>query len=219
MPRVFISYRRGDSAGYTGRIHDRLVSVLGDKCVFLDVADIEPGDDYLANLEREIGAANYVLVVIGREWLEATEGARRIDDPRDPVQWEIRTAFDKGRTLIPILVDSARMPSEQDLPKEIRSFARCEAIEISHALFEQCMERLFDAIGVKESKSTGRPWLYLLLAALALTFFTRMAFSLSGATQDAPLDAADSLFVFLFWLSLAAGTRWLAMWLARRRSP
>ena len=35
--RIFISYRRADSAGYAGRIYDRLTAHFGEDAVFMDV--------------------------------------------------------------------------------------------------------------------------------------------------------------------------------------
>ena len=37
---IFISYRRGDSEGYAGRIFDRLQDHFGIDRVFMDVTDI-----------------------------------------------------------------------------------------------------------------------------------------------------------------------------------
>ncbi len=37
MAKVFISYRRADSASISGRIYDRLVAKFGRKNVFKDV--------------------------------------------------------------------------------------------------------------------------------------------------------------------------------------
>ncbi len=36
-PRIFISYRRDDSAGHAGRIHDRLNREFGGDLLFMDV--------------------------------------------------------------------------------------------------------------------------------------------------------------------------------------
>lgn len=46
MPGVFTSYRRDDSAGWAGRIYDRVVAQVGADEVFLDVEVVAPGDDF-----------------------------------------------------------------------------------------------------------------------------------------------------------------------------
>ena len=39
-PKLFISYRRDDSAGYAGRVHDRLQREFGGNLLFMDVDSI-----------------------------------------------------------------------------------------------------------------------------------------------------------------------------------
>lgn len=46
MARIFISYRRDDSASISGRIYDRLVAKFGRKRVFKGVDDIPAGVDF-----------------------------------------------------------------------------------------------------------------------------------------------------------------------------
>ena len=40
MPRIFISYRRDDSAGHAGRLFDRLADYFGREQVFIDIDTI-----------------------------------------------------------------------------------------------------------------------------------------------------------------------------------
>ena len=44
--KVFISYRRADSAGYSGRVMDRLDRELGRDLVFMDVDAIPLGTNF-----------------------------------------------------------------------------------------------------------------------------------------------------------------------------
>jgi hypothetical protein len=43
MPKIFISYRRDDSGGWAGRLHDRLSQQFGRDNIFVDINTIEPG--------------------------------------------------------------------------------------------------------------------------------------------------------------------------------
>jgi hypothetical protein len=43
---VFVSYRRKDSEGESGRLFDDLTSHFGSASVFMDVSAIEPGRDF-----------------------------------------------------------------------------------------------------------------------------------------------------------------------------
>lgn len=42
--RIFISYRRRDSAYSAGRIRDHLITAFGSDRVFMDVSDLDPGE-------------------------------------------------------------------------------------------------------------------------------------------------------------------------------
>ena len=52
--RIFISYRRDDSAGYAGRIFDRLSAHFGEEAIFMDVATIDAGLDFVAVLQDAV---------------------------------------------------------------------------------------------------------------------------------------------------------------------
>jgi hypothetical protein len=52
--RIFISYRREDSAYPAGWLYDRLCAHLGSENVFKDVDSIEPGDDFVRVLEEAV---------------------------------------------------------------------------------------------------------------------------------------------------------------------
>jgi hypothetical protein len=73
------------------------------------------------------------LVVIGPEWLRATdaEGRQRLDDPEDHVTAEVRSALASAKPVVPVLVGGASLPSEGDLPDDLRSMVRRQAIELN----------------------------------------------------------------------------------------
>src|SRR5262245_66612880 len=115
MARIFVSYRRTDAPGAAGRLVDRLRSAAGHGNIFLDVTNIRPGQDFKQAIRESLARSRYVVVVIGPRWLEAdAAGVRRIDEIDDPVRQEIRTALDLHASIVPVLVEGARMPNEQD---------------------------------------------------------------------------------------------------------
>ena len=123
MPRIFISYRRSDSAAASGRIYDRLCVAFGEKAVFKDVDVIPPGANYPSLLNEAIAHCDVLLAVIGSHWLTAVEtnGQRRLDNSDDFVRIEIEAALKRDAVLvIPVLVDDAGMPSTGDLPETLR---------------------------------------------------------------------------------------------------
>ncbi len=133
MTKIFISYRRDDSRKDAGRIHDKLEQVFGERNVFKDVSDIRAGTDFRRAIFEEIINADVVLVIIGKYWLTITDenGNRRLDNSADFVRIEVETALTGGKTtVIPILVDNAKMPKPDELPVSMRELAFKHAIAI-----------------------------------------------------------------------------------------
>src|SRR4051812_21225570 len=132
MPDIFISYRRGDSAGHAGRLYDGLLSRFGDGNVFIDVDAIAPGVDFVERIRDAVASCDVILVLIGEDWISMSgaDGTRRIDDPGDFVRLEIDAALERGIPIVPVLVEGARMPGPQELPENIAGLARQNAIEL-----------------------------------------------------------------------------------------
>ncbi|NUS50190.1 MAG: toll/interleukin-1 receptor domain-containing protein [Nocardioidaceae bacterium] len=116
--RIFVSYRRDDSAYPTGWLTDRLVEHYGQQQVFTDVDSIELGDDFAKKITKAVASCDVLLAVIGPTWLTAADenGERRLEDPNDYVRIEIEAALRRQVLVVPILVDGARMPRVSDLP-------------------------------------------------------------------------------------------------------
>jgi hypothetical protein len=144
---IFISYRRGDSAGHAGRLFDHLSGRFPSR-VFMDVDTIEPGIDFIDVIEQAVGCCEVLIVMIGDDWLHATdvEGRRRLDHPNDFVRLEIATALQRDVRVIPVLVNGAAMPRPEDLPPDLAKLTRRNAIELSDARFSFDVDRLIQAI-------------------------------------------------------------------------
>jgi hypothetical protein len=124
-PRVFISYRRADTADVTGRIRDHLLPHLGTNNIFMDVESIALGQDFREAVAAAIDQSDAVLVVMCPAWLGITDrkGQRRLDQEGDPVRLEIEMALSRRKRVIPLLAGGVDMPAADDLPEAIRSFA------------------------------------------------------------------------------------------------
>jgi hypothetical protein len=155
--KVFINYRREDASGYAGRLYEWLSDRFGPDRVFMDISAIRPGADFVRAIESEVAACEAVLVLIGRQWLNCTtDGRRRLDDPRDFVRLEIASALSRDALVIPVLVEGAAVPREQDLPDDLKPLARRHALEISDERWEYDAGRLIDALEERlEKSSTG----------------------------------------------------------------
>ena len=108
MPGIFISYRREDSIGHTGRLYDLLAKHFGKAHVFMDIDTIGPGEDFLEVIEKTCESCQVLLAIIGRSWTRVTdqEGNRRLDNPSDFVRLEIAHALEKKILVVPVLEDS-----------------------------------------------------------------------------------------------------------------
>jgi hypothetical protein len=144
QPRVFISYRRDDTAGHAGRLRDSLCARFGDDHVFMDL-EMAPGIDFVDELDRELGRCEVLLVVIGRAWLSARDShdRLRLEDPHDFVRREIETALARPDVLVvPVLVQGAVMPSPEQLPELLQPLARRNALDLSDARWSFDIDRL-----------------------------------------------------------------------------
>jgi hypothetical protein len=54
MPKIFISYRRDDSGGWAGRLHDRLSQQFGRDNIFVDINTTEPGLDSVEVIQEAV---------------------------------------------------------------------------------------------------------------------------------------------------------------------
>jgi hypothetical protein len=149
MANVFISYRRADSASISGRIYDRLVAKFGRTNVFKDVDDVPPGVNFGAYIHDSLQQCAVALVIIGPRWLDAqtADGGRRLDDSADWVRIEVETALTLGLTVLPLLVEGARVPKAAELPDSLRELAQINSVNVRNDPdFARDMDRVFAAL-------------------------------------------------------------------------
>src|SRR6516225_8598717 len=144
MAKVFISYRREDSAASAGRIQDRLERELGRDLLFLDVDDIPLGVNFVKVLREEVAQCGVLLAVIGPNWLGVRDedGTRRLDDPTDVVRIEIAAALQREIPVIPILLDGTRVPKADQLPEDLKELALRNGLNVRHASFHADLDKL-----------------------------------------------------------------------------
>jgi hypothetical protein len=156
MPRIFISYRRDDTQAIAGRIFDRLVVTFGKENVFKDVDVIPPGSNFVEVLETELRKCNVLLVVIGSKWVNIADkdGNRRLENPEDFVRIEVERGLNRPDMLvIPVLVDSAGVPSPAELPDSLDKIASLQVVQVRHDPdFHRDMTRLIDFLKVLEQQ-------------------------------------------------------------------
>jgi hypothetical protein len=132
--RVFISYRRADTAQAASWISNRLTEHFGQRQV---IKDVDPAP-YGGNLPQAIGAAvascDVLVLMIGPHWMAVTgEG---LHDPNDYVRVALEAALARGTLVIPVTIDGARMPMHGELPPSLASMAGQPAFAISMSNFD-----------------------------------------------------------------------------------
>jgi tetratricopeptide (TPR) repeat protein len=142
--KVFISYRREDSAAYAGRIQDRLEREFERDLLFIDVDGIPLGLNFVKVLREEVANCGVLLAAIGRDWLDVRDkdGTRRLDNPTDFVRIEIATALQREIPVIPILLDGTSVPTADQLPEDLKELALRNGLDVRHASFHADMDKL-----------------------------------------------------------------------------
>jgi serine/threonine protein kinase/N-acetylneuraminic acid mutarotase len=154
-PKLFISYRREDTASHAGRLYDAMAARFGEGNVFMDI-EIEPGVDFVDLIREVIGACQAFLVIIGPTWATLSNGdsESRIGDKEDYVRLEVETALRRRDVrVIPLLVGGARMPHPRELPEELRALTRRNALELSDLRWRYDVGRLMGTL--EELLETG----------------------------------------------------------------
>jgi hypothetical protein len=148
MHAIFISYRRDDSEGQSGRLRDVLVRRFGEGSVFMDVADIVAGRDFREAIDKSVASCSVFLAVIGPSWLDAKDeaGLRRLDDPMDFVRLEIAGALKRRIPVVPVLVHGARMPGSEELSDDLKELTYRNSIELTHVRWDSDVEVLIKAL-------------------------------------------------------------------------
>src|SRR5829696_3478559 len=118
--RIFINYRREETAPWAGWLFDRLDARYAGQ-VFKDVDSIELGDDFVEVITEAVGSCDVLLALIGDQWVTIADkdGRRRLDNSEDFVRVEIEAALTRNVRVIPILVGGATMPGAEELPPSL----------------------------------------------------------------------------------------------------
>ena len=147
-PKMFLSYRREETAAYAGRLYDALAERFGDANVFMDI-ELEPGIDFVERITQVIGACHVLLVIVGPQWATLASGEEhaRIAQEDDFVRLEVEAALRRPNVrVIPLLVAGARMPDARDLPEQVRGITRRNALELSDLRWRYDVGRLTSAL-------------------------------------------------------------------------
>jgi hypothetical protein len=223
--RVFISYRRADTAHFVGRLQEVLGERYGRDSVFMDVEAIRPGEDYVVAIDTAVSSSRVLLVVIGNGWVTAErDGRRRLDNPQDRLRLEVEAGLRHTTHVIPVLVDDAAMPRSRDLPESLVPLSRHHAIRLRHDSFRTDLTHLFEILDqyLGESSQAATRWLTVGLLAvflLGLTAYRSDGAAAVAASRNQGRWAADDPWAVLLWLLPALPVLLALGLVAARRAP
>ena len=194
--KIFVSYRRGDTAGFVHRLYEDLARKYGREAVFMDLDDIEPGKPFPEEIRAAAASAQVFLVVIGSRWasIEDAEGKRRLDKPGDWVVAEVATALGSGGDVVPVLLEGTGMPAADDLPEAIELLLAHQAVEITPQRWEEDSRRLRKAIDTFLLGRRKRAPLTWALAAAGLAAALTMLAWVTDLTAVPGLNGLERLY-------------------------
>ena len=126
--KVFISYRRDDSIVHARLIHNELAARFGADDVFMDIDDIDYGDDFVRLIDEHLARADVVVAVIGPRWNELLQRRLQADDY---VRHELSSALARRMRVIPVLVGGAPPPGTE-LPADLAELRRLNFLTLRH---------------------------------------------------------------------------------------
>lgn len=140
--KVFLCYRDDSTNAETGRLLDDLVDAFDSDSFLADVDILPPADshDYIAELRT--GSA-VMIVVIGRSWVTPSWSTVPAESkPYESMRAAIARALAGNLPVIPLLVQDAPMPQEDQMPDGLQELTRRNAILLSNRFWHEGVEQL-----------------------------------------------------------------------------
>jgi len=146
--KIFLCYRREDTQGFARSIYDRLAEKYGQEQVFRDIDSTPLGVKFSTWIQSRVDQCDVMIVLIGNSWSSAKDqaGQRRLDLPKDWVRQEIEAALTQEIPIIPVRVQGALMPSEDELPPSIADLTGFQSAEVTDSRWAFDMGLLIQAI-------------------------------------------------------------------------
>ena len=187
--KIFLNYRRDDSAPSAVAIAAYLERAFGASNVYLDVDRLRAGQHFPRELEKRLAACKVMICVIGPGWLDALDevGQRRLDNPKDWVRLEIERALARSITVIPVLVSGATLPKDVDLPVTLRSLVDRHAAVITTNGFRNDMTGLVEDIRAIPSQ---RSWAWIAGAAAIVAFVGIIVLTLNHGVPTSAISGS-----------------------------
>jgi formylglycine-generating enzyme required for sulfatase activity len=139
--KIFISYRRSETAWAARALYERLRRDFGDR-VFIDIEGLSLGVDFTRVIDEHLGFCEVMLAVVGHHWLDEVQ--RRLGDADEPdwVRAEVGRALARNIPVVPVLIEGAALPPRKALPEDLKGLRDRHGLELHARFFDQQVGRL-----------------------------------------------------------------------------
>jgi hypothetical protein len=157
MPlRVIIVAREASLKSIAERLYQRIADKFGAAQVALGAESLsEPGESLSEAIEQRIRSSDALIVLIGTQWLEGDW----VNKKRDPERIALLAAIESKKRILPLLVDGASLPDEEQLPEALHPLLdragvpiRSESLDATLNDIESTLEKI-----IKPPASVGTP--------------------------------------------------------------
>jgi hypothetical protein len=139
MSQLIISFRRDSSHAAAGRLYDYLTDHFGASVVQFGAAELaRPGGDRVESISTAVADAGGLIVAIGPDWLAGDW----LEDETDPDRVALEVALRENKTVLPVLLDDAELPTSDLLPVSVRGLTRRTPIVIDNDRFRDDAGRI-----------------------------------------------------------------------------
>ena len=142
------------------RLYGDLTKAFGKRKIFMDFKNIEPGANFIEQIENAIESCGVVIVLIGPNWIMKIDDADHQNSGsqyEDFVMLEIASALKHKIPILPILLDGAIMPSAKQMPTMLKPLAEINAFVISARWWKYDVNALIAFLGdMAEDKWEGK---------------------------------------------------------------
>lgn len=143
MSRVFISYRRKDSANFTQELAIALEKQIPREAIFLDVDTIEGGEEFGNAIFSTIQKCDLVILVISPAWTSSI-----LEQTKGEVSWilmEVETALRLSKTIVPVVIDGGANFYKAELPASIVKLQERNCLEVPE-VNEAALDRITEQV-------------------------------------------------------------------------
>jgi len=191
MARIFVNYRTGDGEFAAAMLHLHLAGVFGIGSTFLASQAIAAGRDFEREILDQLAACTVVLAVIGPRWLESADdtGRARLELADDWVRRELVEAFDRGITVIPVLLDDRPRLGASSLPSELAALGRCQYVRLRHRHAGADLDRVVAALRAADDQMLP------VLEADLRAYLDALAAAMSATQSWMPYRTTDSAYL------------------------